>query len=139
MVEAAILTAEQARDHPSASVLERAVGIKPAIEVDLTEIRPIKNGDAFLLCSDGLSGCVGDAEIEKVLTGGRPASEIPKRLVDLALLKGSKDNITVQYLQYGQIKPASLGTILRWTAVAAVAGALLVGLIYSIFTYWCTK
>ena len=131
MVEAAILTPEQARDHPSASVLERAVGIKPAVEVDLTQVHPLRKGDAILLCSDGLSGCVNDAEIEEVLKGGLPVAEIPKRLVDLALLKGSKDNITVQYLQYGRIKQGSSAKILRWTAVAA---ALLIGLIYLIMS-----
>ena len=131
MVEAAILTPEQARDHPSASVLERAVGIKPSIEVDLTQNQPIKKRDAFLLCSDGLSGCVSDGEIEEVLKSALPVGEIPKRLVDLALLKGSKDNITIQYLQYGQIKRGRSSRILGWTAAAA--GALLIGLIY----YFC--
>jgi protein phosphatase len=118
MVESAILTPEQARDHPSASVLERAVGIKPAVDVDLTQIHPIRRGDAILLCSDGLSGCVSDGEIEEVLKGGLPIREIPERLVDLALRKGSKDNVTVQYLQYGESKknPGGLRRLLRWTA-----------------------
>jgi protein phosphatase len=129
MVQAAILTPEQARDHPSASVLDRAVGIQPDIEVDLAEINPIKRGDAFLLCSDGLSGCVRDGEIEEVLKGGLPVAEIPRRLIDLGLSKGSKDNITVQYLQYGQRERGKSATILGWAAVAAAA-ALLIGLIY---------
>jgi protein phosphatase len=130
MVEAAILTPQQARDHPSASVLDRAVGIKPAVEVDLTEIQPIEKGDAFLLCSDGLSGCISDGEIEEVLKGGLPVAEIPRRLFDLGLLKGSKDNITVQYLQYGQSKQGKSARILSWAVVAAAASALLIGLIY---------
>ena len=132
MVEAAILTPEQALDHPSASVLERAVGIKPAIEVDITRIHPVKKGDGILLCTDGLSGCVSDGEIEDILRGAPPIQEIPKRLIEIALRKGSKDNITVQYLQYGESKRRSRGiaSILRWAVVAAVAGALLAGLIY---------
>jgi serine/threonine protein phosphatase PrpC len=132
MVEAAILTPEQALDHPSASVLERAVGIKPAIEVDITQIHPVKKGDCILLCTDGLSGCVSDGEIEDVLRGAPPIQEIPKRLVEIALRKGSKDNITVQYVQYGESKRRAHGivSILRWTVIAAVAGALLIGLIY---------
>ena len=135
MVAAAILTPEQALDHPSASVLERAVGIKPAIEVDMTQVRPVKKGDGILLCTDGLSGCVSDGEIEGVLRVGLPIPEIPKRLVDLALRKGSKDNITVQYLQYGKSKQSGLARILRWTAVAAVTVALLMGLIHLFNSY----
>lgn len=135
MVAAAILTPEQALDHPSASVLERAVGIKPAIEVDMTQVRPVKKGDGILLCTDGLSGCVSDGEIEDVLRAGLPIPEIPKRLVDLALRKGSKDNITVQYLQYGKSKHNGLARILRWTAVAAVAVALLIGVIHLFNSY----
>jgi protein phosphatase len=130
MVEAAILTPEQALDHPSASVLERAVGIKPAIEVDITQIHPVKKGDGILLCTDGLFGCVSDGEIQDVLKSALPIQEIPKRLVEIALRKGSKDNITVQYLQYGESKQSSTARILGWTAVAAVAAALLIGLIY---------
>jgi protein phosphatase len=135
MVDAAILTPEQALNHPSASVLERAVGIKSAVEADLTQVRPVKKGDAFLLCSDGLSGSVSDEEIEEVLKKNLPLVDTPKRLVDLALEKGSKDNITVQYFQYGQIKPGRLAKILRWTAVAAAAVTLLIGLIYLVDFY----
>jgi PPM family protein phosphatase len=135
MVAAAILTPEQALNHPSASVLERAVGIKPAIEVDMTQVRPVKKGDGILLCTDGLSCCVSDGEIEDVLRAGLPIPEIPKRLVDLALRKGSKDNITVQYLQYGKSKHSGLARILRWTAVAAVAVALLIGVIHLFNSY----
>jgi serine/threonine protein phosphatase PrpC len=130
MVDAAILTPEQALNHPSASVLERAVGIKPAVEFDLTEVRPIATGDAFLLCSDGLSGCVGDSEIEEVLKGNLPIAEIPKHLIDLALQKGSKDNITVQYLQYRQVNEGGSGRIVAWTAVIAAALVLLMALVY---------
>ena len=129
------MTPEQALDHPSASVLERAVGIKPAIEVAMTQVRPVKKGDGILLCTDGLSGCVSDGEIEDVLRAGLPIPEIPRRLFDLALRKGSKDNITVQYLQYGKSKHNGLARILRWTAVAAVTLALLIGLIHLFNSY----
>ena len=101
----------------------------------MTQVSPVKKGDGILLCTDGLSGCVSDGEIEDVLRGGLPIPEIPKRLVDLALRKGSKDNITVQYLQYGKSKHVGLARILRWTAVAAVTVALLMGLIHLFNSY----
>jgi serine/threonine protein phosphatase PrpC len=52
--------------------------------------------------TDGLSGYVDDAGIERVLRSGATVQEIPKRLFDLALEQGSDDNITVQYLQFGE-------------------------------------
>jgi PPM family protein phosphatase len=118
MVDAGILTPKQALDHPSTSVLERAIGIKQAVEVDMTQINPVIMGDGVLLCTDGLFGCVSDGEIEEVLRGGLTIPEIPERLVDLALRKGSKDNVTVQYLQYGRSKTylGGLKRLLRWTA-----------------------
>lgn len=130
MVDAAVLTPEQALDHPSASVLERAVGIKPDIEVDIAEI-PLQKADVFLLCSDGLSGCVVDADIQKILTSALSIPEVPKRLVDLALRRGSKDNITVQCIQYG--RTSRLPRVLRWAFFAALAALIL--LAYPVYFY----
>jgi serine/threonine protein phosphatase PrpC len=135
MVEAGILTPEQALDHPSASVLERAIGIRPAIEVDLTQIEPIQKGDGMLLCSDGLSGCVSDGEIEEILKSRLTATETVKRLVDIAIAKGSKDNITVQYTQYGQVPAKSAARVPPWATLAVVGAALLLGLIYFFFLH----
>jgi hypothetical protein len=122
MVDAAVLTPEQALDHPSASVLERAVGTKPEVEVDIADIL-LRKADLILLCSDGLSGCVGDGDIQKILTSGLPVSKLPRRLVDLALSRGTKDNITVQCIQYG--RPSTLLRVLRWALIVAVVAAVL--------------
>ena len=129
MVEAAILTPRQALDHPSASVLERAIGIKPTIEIDITQIHPINTGDGILLCTDGLSGYVNDKEIAEILSGGLPVDEIPKRLFDLALKHESKDNITIKYLQYGKSKPTRFGLarLLTWKRKYAIAVIKLIG------------
>ena len=130
MVDAAVLTPEQALDHPSASVLERALGTKPEVEVDVAHILLLK-ADVILLCSDGLSGCVGDGDIQKILTSGLPVSEMPRRLVDLALRRGSKDNITVQCIQYG--RTSRLPRVLRWALIITVAALVL--LAYPVYSY----
>jgi serine/threonine protein phosphatase PrpC len=122
MVDAAVLTPEQALDHPSASVLERAVGTKPEVEVDIADIL-LRRADLILLCSDGLSGCVGDGDIQKILTSGLPVSKLPRRLVDLALSRGTKDNITVQCIQYG--RPSRFLRVLGWALIVAVAAVVL--------------
>jgi len=62
------------------------------------------DGDAFLLCSDGLCGFVRDEEIQSVLRSSSTAQETAAQLVALALQKGGKDNVTVQFVQYGPRK-----------------------------------
>lgn len=102
MIDAGMLTPEEAEGHPDSSVLERAIGNRPEIVVDISDDLPLIEGDAFLLCSDGLSGYVSDSEIETVLKSHASVQEIPGFLVGLALGKGGGDNITVQYIQFGK-------------------------------------
>jgi protein phosphatase len=103
MVQAGMLKPEEAADHPNASVLERAIGSRRTVEVDIRN-EPLNEGDAILLCSDGLSGYVTDQEIETVLRSHSTSQETATRLVELALQKGGKDNVTVQFVQYGPRK-----------------------------------
>ena len=112
MVQAGLLKPEEAADHPDASVLERAIGSKPDIEVDIRN-ELLREGDAILLCSDGLSGYVTDAQIESVLRSQGTVRETAENLVKLTLEKGGKDNVTVQLVQYGARKeaPAARPTI----------------------------
>lgn len=102
MVDAGILTPEQAHDHPDAAVLERAIGQKPTVQADISSRLSLKEGDAILLCSDGLWSYVTSSDIEAVLRSAATVQEIPERLVKMALDKGSEDNVTVQFIQYGQ-------------------------------------
>jgi PPM family protein phosphatase len=102
MVQAGMLTANEAIDHPNASILDRAIGSQPSVVVDISEPWQLKEGDAILLCSDGLSGYVTDAEIASVLRSQAPVQEVPERLIKLALQKGGEDNVTVQVIQYGR-------------------------------------
>ena len=68
----------------------------------------LNDGDAILLCSDGLSGYATDNEIESILRSKATVQEIPDQLINFALdEKGSEDNVTVQIVQYGKRKEAS--------------------------------
>jgi protein phosphatase len=85
--------------HPQRSILTRAIGTEPQIEVDEPAFR-VRDGDRLLLCSDGLNSMLPDTEIAGVLAGkGRRGKDSPdsiaQDLVDAANKAGGYDNITV--------------------------------------------
>jgi len=95
------LSAEEARSHPQRSVITRALGTEPDVEIDTftVEGRP---GDLYLLCSDGLSSMVDDAGILEVLEGRRGSLDTAAReLVRAANRSGGEDNITVVCFELG--------------------------------------
>lgn len=87
------LTPEEARVHPYRNVITRALGTSADVEVDMQEIDR-KKGDIWLVCSDGLTGMIDDAQMEKILLTmdiERAATE----LLEQALAAGGRDNITL--------------------------------------------
>jgi protein phosphatase len=91
-----ILTPEQAKYHPQRNVIRQAVGVadpSEPLEPDI-ETFALQAGDLYLLCSDGLTDMVDDAEIEAILRD-EPPTRAAWRLVDRALANGGRDNITV--------------------------------------------
>ena len=87
------LTPEEAETSPYRNALTRAVGVYADVEVDSLDFE-IAEGDRFLLCSDGLSNYLeSEGEILKVLEEGA-FNMSPSRFVDLANMRGGKDNIT---------------------------------------------
>jgi PPM family protein phosphatase len=76
------------------NVIIRSLGPEPLVQVDIEGPHELETGDIFLLCSDGLSGQVSDAEMGAVASCLPPA-EACRFLVDLANLRGGPDNITV--------------------------------------------
>ncbi|MGH8578426.1 MAG: PP2C family protein-serine/threonine phosphatase, partial [Gammaproteobacteria bacterium] len=102
MVDAGMVTPAEARDHPEGSILEQAIGQKPTVVVDIGAELQLQEGDGILLCSDGLSGYVDSDEILAVLQSGASVQELSDRLVRRALDQGGYDNVTVQFIQYGQ-------------------------------------
>jgi PPM family protein phosphatase len=87
------LTDEQAEEHPQRSIITRALGPEPKVNVD-TMTYPARNGDVFLLCSDGLTTMVSDEEIRDILLEGRSLRSAVSKLVDAANGRGGRDNIT---------------------------------------------
>jgi len=98
LVAKGVLTPEQAAAHPQANLVTRAVGAGDLLHVD-AEIVELQAGDRFLLCSDGLDKEVSEAEIAGVL-GQREGGNASEALVDLALARGSRDNVSVVAVEF---------------------------------------
>lgn len=88
------LTLDQARIHPYRHMVTRALGAGPESEPDYWLI-PAEAGDRMLVCSDGLTGEVEDASIERALRSPRDVRTISEDLVRLALDGGGRDNVSV--------------------------------------------
>jgi protein phosphatase len=88
------LTDAQAEDHPQRSIITRALGPEPEVQVDLQTV-PAQAGDVFLICSDGLTTMLDDEQIARVLTRATSLQAAVRTLVDEANRAGGRDNITV--------------------------------------------
>jgi PPM family protein phosphatase len=87
------LTEEQAEEHPQRSIITRALGPEPSVNVD-TMTFPARDGDVYLLCSDGLTTMISDDQIREILVGSKSLRGAVNRLVDAANRGGGRDNIT---------------------------------------------
>ena len=92
------MTQEEANSSTMQNVLVRALGIEPIVDVDLAEA-PLLEGDTVLLCSDGLTRELSDAQIAAVLGERRDANAAAEELVELAKQAGGGDNVTVIVLR----------------------------------------
>jgi len=89
------LSPEEAESHPQRSVITRAVGTEPDVDVDTFSV-DTEPGDVFLLCSDGLTDMVSDDTIQTVIAAGDGDLErAARKLVEAANSSGGEDNITV--------------------------------------------
>lgn len=98
LVDAGQITDEEAEHHPNKNRILKALGIKPELSPTFNKVQP-KNGDMFLICSDGLSGMISDAIIKDVLSQKNEIAEKGDTLINLALEAGGTDNITVELIQ----------------------------------------
>jgi len=100
-VERGVVTTEEARSHPLRNRITRAIGTKPEAQVD-TRVCEIGEGDALILCSDGLTNKMSDDEIADLIRKFDP--ETASRLaIETANERGGEDNITVVIARIGKI------------------------------------
>ncbi|MEY3020001.1 MAG: hypothetical protein RLZZ272_985 [Actinomycetota bacterium] len=99
LIDEGRITAAEAEVHPHRSVITRAIGVAPEVDVDVLTV-DLAHGDRLLLCSDGLSGVVDDGTLGRALADAEAedlASSV-ERLLALANAGGGPDNITAVLL-----------------------------------------
>lgn len=94
LVDSGQITADEARTHPSRSIITRALGSDPDMYADHFSLE-VSNGDRVILCSDGLSSMIADSEIEALAVSSATPQQAADNLVAAALTAGGLDNVTV--------------------------------------------
>jgi serine/threonine protein phosphatase PrpC len=99
LVRSGRLSPEEAETHPQRSVITRALGTDPDVDVDSFSVEG-KPGDLFFICSDGLTSMVDDETILEAVERHRTNLDaVAKELVDAANRSGGEDNITVVFFE----------------------------------------
>jgi PPM family protein phosphatase len=99
LVEAGMITAEQAETHPQRNILTAALGTNPELIMDSSpQPEPLRSKDVILICSDGMWGQMRDSEILDAVEN-KSAEKAGRQLIALARERGGPDNITVEILR----------------------------------------
>lgn len=99
-VRAGRMTPEQAANHPSKNVISRALGAEEFVEADMKTIE-VGEGNAFLLCTDGITRHIPDNELRELLQSGRSVEAICAEMKDRCYQRGAEDNLTAVIVQLG--------------------------------------
>lgn len=94
MVDQGLLGNDEREKHPERHVVTRAVGVEPDLEVEAAVV-PLVSNDRMMLCSDGLTTCVGDQTIAEHMTAAETPRALCDALVIAALENGAPDNVSV--------------------------------------------
>jgi len=92
-IRAGVLTPEEARTHKLRNIITRSLGYQEDVDVDI-QIRALRRGDRYVLCTDGLSNLVETGEIGEAVRSTSPQTAA-RALVSLACERGGDDNITI--------------------------------------------
>jgi PPM family protein phosphatase len=138
LVEEGRISPDEARDHPQKNVLYMSLGARESFTPEIMNDIVLEDGDALVMCSDGLSNMVDDESMMNLTLGDYP-EEAADALVRLANAHGGTDNITVQVIRLGSLellektKPIRLSRPRRKLAKGIAALVLLV--VLSVLAY----
>jgi len=125
LVKRGKLTHEQAAEHPQRSIITRALGPEPTVEVD-TRTHPVRDGDIVLLCSDGLTSMIAEERVAEILASAASLEHAAQELIDEANEAGGRDNITVILFRVQEVagaEPSEDRTIIGVRAPEQVSAA----------------
>jgi protein phosphatase len=97
-VDAGLMTPQQAAVSTNGNLVTRALGVEPHVQMEVNEFQVAPN-DLFLLCSDGLTDMVPDADVADMVRASLSLEEKTNLLVDTANAQGGRDNISVLLVQ----------------------------------------
>ncbi|MBQ8184725.1 MAG: Stp1/IreP family PP2C-type Ser/Thr phosphatase [Lachnospiraceae bacterium] len=103
MVRLGELSREEARNHPDRNIITRAVGVSERVEPDYFDTS-LGEGECLLLCSDGLTSMLEDAEIEGIMKGQSTPKKKAQKLILAANKNGGKDNIAVIVIEQEKMR-----------------------------------
>lgn len=94
LYDSGMIKKSEINTHPKRNILTKAVSIHDNYDSDIFEVE-LKNKEYLLLCTDGLTDCVKNSNILSCFEESKTTKEIGRKLVELALDEGGRDNITV--------------------------------------------
>ena len=103
LVEEGRISPEEAREHPQKNVLYMSLGARESITPEMLNANILEDGDALIMCSDGLSNMVTDENLMKTVMDEYP-EDAANALVKLANVNGGADNITIQIVRIGSLE-----------------------------------
>jgi serine/threonine protein phosphatase PrpC len=104
------ITPEAAEHHPQRSIITRALGPEPDVEVDTYTLAG-RDGDLFLLCSDGLTSMISDDDVSAILRSAADLDSAAEALIRAANQSGGKDNITVVMFRLAEDESGADGAL----------------------------
>jgi PPM family protein phosphatase len=101
------LTPEEADEHPQRSIITRALGPEAVVEAD-SRTWAARDGDVYLICSDGLTSMVPESEVAEIVRDGAGLEAAGRALIEAANAAGGRDNITVVLFRLEEVGAAGL-------------------------------
>ncbi len=115
-VDAGFLTPQQAAASGNRNLVTRALGVEPHVQMEINEFQ-VAPHDLFLMCSDGLTDMVSDADLAEMLRASVPLQDKATLLIDTANAQGGRDNISVLLVQT-TARGKKRGFMSRWVRTA---------------------
>ena len=142
LVDAGEITADEARVHPSRSIITRALGSDPNMYADHFML-DVERGDRIIVCSDGLSSMIPDSAIESIAVSSATPIDCVDSLVSATLAEGAHDNVTVIVVDVvsdgreDERRRARARAIIAWlVGLLAVAGIVVGALALIVTKSW---